>query len=258
VMGLRLQAELFFNALVFFTRLPGPGWVEYSAARLNRASRYFPWIGWLVAAVAAVSYQLAALLWSHELALLLSMLATILVTGAFHEDGFADFCDGFGGGWHKQQILAIMKDSRLGTYGAIGLVAMLALKWLALLPLVDLLAALWLGHSLSRALAASFIYSHDYVREDADAKSKPLANRMDSKELMIALAGGLLPLLAFEALWVVGVLLPLLLVRVWFGRYLKRWIGGYTGDCLGAVQQLFELTIYLYLGAGYAALSGAS
>lgn len=257
-MALRLQLELFFNALVFFTRVPGPSWVEYSAARLNRASRYFPWVGWLVAVVAGGSYQLAMLLWSHELALLLSMLASILITGAFHEDGFADFCDGFGGGWDKAQILAIMKDSRLGTYGAIGLVTILALKWLALLPLPELLASLWLGHSLSRALAASFIYSHDYVREDASAKAKPLASRMDLAELLVALTGGLLPLLAFDAGWVAGVLLPLLLLRAWFGRYLKRWIGGYTGDCLGAAQQLFELTIYLYLGAGYAALSGSS
>jgi len=239
------QVHLFFNALTFFTRLPAPAWVEFSEENLNHASRYFTWVGLLVGACAALVYAAAETVVPATIAILLSMVATIWLTGGFHEDGLADVCDGFGGGWNKQQILRIMKDSRLGTYGALGLCLALLFKFQMLNALEMIVPALILGHVLSRFAAVSIIASEPYVREDADSKAKPLANRMSHTELLVAAVPVLICLLPLgPAIW--GVLVPVWLMRSWLVRLFRRWIGGYTGDCLGATQQLCELTVYLY------------
>src|SRR5574343_914935 len=122
------QLRLFFTALQFFTRLPIPSWVGFDAAWLNQAARYFPLVGVVVALIGAGVYGLAALLLPAPVATLLSTAATIYATGAFHEDGFADMCDGLGGGMRRQRVLEIMKDSRRGAYGASGIVCMVGLK----------------------------------------------------------------------------------------------------------------------------------
>jgi adenosylcobinamide-GDP ribazoletransferase len=141
--------------------------VGYSDELLNQATVYFPLVGWLVGGVAAGVFAGGNLLFRNDdVALLLSMVASILLTGAFHEDGFADVCDGFGGGWTPDKILAIMKDSRLGTYGATGLGLLLAGKFLALrgLPVATVGPALLLAHPLSRATALTCIFSQSYAR----------------------------------------------------------------------------------------------
>lgn len=130
---IRREIELFFNALRFFTRMPVPRWVGHSTDLLNHSARYFPLVGWLVGLVGAAGFLIVGLALPVSLAIVLSMAATIRFTGAFHEDGFGDVCDGFGGGWDRAQVLSIMKDSRIGAYGAIGLVLMLIAKFLALL-----------------------------------------------------------------------------------------------------------------------------
>lgn len=112
----------FFTALMFFTRIPVPGSIPYSKELLNKALRFFPLVGGIVGGIGAGILWLGMLIFPFPLALLLSMVVTIFITGAFHEDGFADFCDGYGGGITKERILEIMKDSRLGTYGTIGLI----------------------------------------------------------------------------------------------------------------------------------------
>src|SRR5215213_7826698 len=111
------ELRLLFTALQFYTRLPVPRWVGYSETALNQATRYFPLIGWLVGLLAGATWLIGTYLVDAPTGLLLSMMASVLLTGAFHEDGFADVCDGFGGGWTKEKILLIMKDSRLGAYG---------------------------------------------------------------------------------------------------------------------------------------------
>ena len=132
------QLRLFFTALQFFTRLPIPGWVGFDPAWLNQASRYFPAVGAVVAAITAGVYALAACVFPSPVAVLLSTAAGIYATGAFHEDGFADMCDGFGGGMTPQRVLEIMKDSRIGAYGAIGTICMLGLKCVTLASLPPL------------------------------------------------------------------------------------------------------------------------
>jgi len=256
---LRTHLRLLLLAVQFYTRLPVPAWVGYSEELLGRATVYFPLVGWLVGGVAAGVFAGASWLFrNEEIALLLSMVAGILLTGAFHEDGFADVCDGFGGGWTKDKILAIMKDSRLGTYGATGLCLLLAGKFLALrgLPAAAVAPALLLAHPLSRATALTCIFSHRYARATEDSKARPVAKGLLVSELATGLLLGALPLLGYAA-WqhrpaLLLVLLPLAVVKGGLARYFQRWIGGYTGDCLGAIQQAAEVSIYLFLLAGFA------
>jgi adenosylcobinamide-GDP ribazoletransferase len=175
------------------------------------------------------------------------MVASLLITGAFHEDGFADVCDGFGGGWTKEKILTIMKDSRVGTYGVAGLVLILALKFTALKEIGPsfIIPALIAGHAISRLNSAILIYTDEYAREDLLSKTKPLATKMRKDDFFIAMIFGLAPLLFFPNLWILLSIIPLLLVKAYFSRYFNKWIGGYTGDCLGTVQQVSEVVFYL-------------
>lgn len=247
---MRYQLELFFTALGFFTRLPVPAWVPWSPERLNHAARYFPLVGWVVGAIGALSYLAFVLVLPPSLAVILSMAVTIRCTGAFHEDGWADSCDGLGGGWEKAQVLTIMKDSRIGSYGAIGVVLMLLAKVAALYELgadseVMVAIAIFVAHPLSRLASTSLIHLLPYVREDESAKSKPLARRMNGAELLIAASFGLLPLLLLGPLEALCVIVAALLVTVWAARMFVRRLGGYTGDLLGATQQATELACYL-------------
>lgn len=206
-------------------------------------------VGIIVGLISALAYWLFQLAFPIEIALIFSMIASILTTGAFHEDGFADVCDGFGGGWTKEKILLIMKDSRLGTFGVIGIGLILLLKWSTLkyFPLNTLLVTLISGHAISRLNAVSLIFTDQYARDDDTGKSKPLATKMSTGELIFAIIVGLAPLALFANVYVLLTLLPLLFIRWYFSGYFKKWIGGYTGDCLGAVQQVSEIVFYLSL-----------
>jgi adenosylcobinamide-GDP ribazoletransferase len=253
---LRHQLRLFLTALMFYTRIPVPKWIGYSDEQLDKSSIYFPFIGWLVGGVSALVFLGSALLFSQYVAIILSMIATVLMTGAFHEDGFADVCDGFGGGWTKLKILEIMKDSRIGAYGMIGMALLFFLKYTALLTLFEFTTAsslnsFWIifliGHSLSRFTALTFVYTHQYAREDLSSKVKPIAKQLSVTETIIASVFGFLPIFLFSP-WAVGALViaPLFALKLYLGYYFKKWIGGYTGDCLGATQQISEVIIYLY------------
>jgi len=245
------QLRLFFIALQFFTRIPIPHWVGFEPAWLNHASRYFPLVGVVVGAIGAAIYFIAAHWLPAPVAAVLSTAATIYLTGAFHEDGFADTCDGLGGGMTKERALEIMKDSRVGAYGAIGIVCMLGAKLAALatLPPLTAIGALLLAHPLSRLAATSLIWQMEYAR--AEGKAKPLAVRMSSAEFGIATLTVLVPTLALFAVGLLDLaaigaaLLATLLATRWLARTFTRRLQGYTGDCLGAVQQLAEVAIYI-------------
>jgi len=247
---MRKQIHIFLHALMFYTRIPVPFRIPYSDEMLNRSTRYFPLIGLLVGGIGAGVYALALLVFPPALALLLSMVSTIFVTGAFHEDGFADFCDGFGGGYMSpERILEIMKDSRLGTYGAVGLVFMLAIKFTSLnaLPAGEIIPALLVAHPLSRLMPVLIIYTISYSRTDGKSKTKPIGKRGKWSDLVFAI---LIPLAALAYFpWKVAVvsLAVLLVITFFFGKYLLKRLGGYTGDCLGALQQLCEVTFYLVI-----------
>ena len=249
----RHQVRLFFIALQFFTRFPTPQWVGYQHEWLQQSSRYFVLVGLLVGGVVSAVYAGASLAFPPLVAVLISTIFGIVLTGAFHEDGFADVCDGLGGAVSAERALDIMKDSRIGAYGTIGVVLMLALKvsTLASLPTPSIIAALVIAHPLSRLAATAFIWRLNYVR--AEGKSKPLAQRMSSGEFSTAASFGILPMLLcgvfgwlnWASILCGAVLLVLSALYLW--RVFVRRIGGYTGDCLGAVQQLAEVSFYLGL-----------
>ena len=234
---------------MFFTRIPCPKWVTHDPTYLQKSSKYFPLIGILVGAIGAVVFSLSSEVFSKEISILLSMFSTVYTTGGFHEDGFADVCDGFGGGWTKEKILLIMKDSTLGTYGVIGLIILLALKFSALreMPNQRLILALISAHALSRFIATTLLFTHPYVQDIEKSKVKPTAKSMEISQLVIAGIFGIALLLLFQSFWVFLVLIPAYLSKMYLGRKFTKWIGGQTGDCAGAVQQLSEVVIYLSL-----------
>jgi adenosylcobinamide-GDP ribazoletransferase len=252
------QLRLFLTAVQFFTRIPVPAWVGHSAQQLDQAARYLPLVGATVGAIAAAVLWLAAQALPLSLAAGLSVAAGILVTGAFHEDGLSDFADGFGGGHSKEKMLAIMKDSRVGAYGVIAIVLALLLKYQALvelcgqhsLPLAA--AALIAAHGVSRLMAASLILTQRYARDDDSARARPAAQQLSRFSFAIALLTGgatlgLLCAAGADATAVLAAVLAALLLRAYLARRMQQRLGGYTGDCLGAVQQLTELAFYLGL-----------
>ncbi|WP_219116612.1 adenosylcobinamide-GDP ribazoletransferase [Janthinobacterium sp. UMAB-56] len=245
------QCRLFFIALQFFTRLPIPRWVGFAPDWLQHASRYFPLVGVVVAATSGAVYLLASWLLPSTMAVLLAVAAGIYLTGAFHEDGFADMCDGFGGGLTRERVLEIMKDSRIGAYGAIGIVCLLAIKCAALasLPPAALVTTLFVAHPLSRLAAVSLIWLMDYARDEG--KAKPMAQEMTTAEFFIAAVCALLPAIACGVLGILDWAALVLAIMAaagsafWLGRKCQHRLQGYTGDCLGAVQQVAEVAIYL-------------
>ena len=244
---IRRELEYFLGAVRFFTRLPVPAWVGHSAEALNGSARWFPAVGLVVGGIAALVYLAALLLWPQPVAVLLAMAATLYATGAFHEDGLSDAADGLGGGWDKLRILEIMKDSRVGSYGVVALWLGLTGKFVLLVALDPALVpwALLAGHALSRWCATLLLATMDYVREDLLAKAKPLATRLSPAALLVATVCAAAPLAGLP--WpqaALGLLLALL-ATAWLAAKFRRWLGGYTGDCLGATQQVAEIAFYL-------------
>lgn len=240
---------------MFYTRIPCPKNITHHPDYLNKATRYFPFIGWIVGSISFLTFYLFSFFLSSEIAVILAIIASILTTGAFHEDGFADVCDGFGGGWTKEKILMIMKDSAIGAYGAIGLVLLFLLKFKLLsesiLLLTNNILLIFLlfisAHSLSRLAAISIIFTHEYSREDASSKSKPIAKQHTWKEVFGSFLFGLIPLIVFSYfdLKFLLAIIPVFITRYFLARYFQKWIDGYTGDCLGATQQVCEVVFYL-------------
>ncbi|WP_372776121.1 adenosylcobinamide-GDP ribazoletransferase [Mangrovibacterium sp.] len=246
---MKKQIQLFLTALMFYTRIPVPSGLQYSPERLNRSTRYLPLIGWIVGGIGAAVFYGLVQIFPVQISVFLSMLATILLTGAFHEDGFADFCDGFGGGYTREKIFTIMKDSRIGTYGSVGLIGMLGTKFLALqsIPAYLIPLALIAGHAFSRLMPVLIIFTSWYSREDELSKSKPIGKKGKNSDLILAILFAIAPI-AFLPWKVMAVAIPAALSLTFvFKKYTERKIGGYTGDCLGALQQLTEVLFYLCL-----------
>lgn len=233
-------------ACQFLTRLPVP--VAYTPARMARAPRWYPAVGLLVGLIAALVQALAALRFDPALAALAAVAAAMLVTGCLHEDGFADCCDGLGGGASRERALEILRDSRLGTYGVAGLALMLLGRWqaLAALPASLVAPALVAGHAASRASMVAAMARARYARTDGAAAS--VAGQVGPGALAVALALGAMPVALLAASAPAAALAGLAalvfahaLTRTWYTRRL----GGYTGDCLGAIQQTGELAFLL-------------
>jgi adenosylcobinamide-GDP ribazoletransferase len=243
------HVKLFFLALSFYTRLPAPKNQDYK--QLPQASIYLPLVGWVVGGLMGLCFYLANMLWMQTTAVILALIAGILLTGAFHEDGFADVCDGFGGGYDKQRILEIMKDSQIGVYGALGLMLLMSLKisLLSTMPVMVIPLILFAGHSLSRFPPLLLMRTFDYARGDnSNSKSSAALYKPNTRELLFAGTLAFLPLLLLPL--ICSLAIPFMLLVNWrLGRYFHRHIGGYTGDCLGASQQVAEIIFYLGVSA---------
>ncbi|MGJ7492035.1 adenosylcobinamide-GDP ribazoletransferase [Variovorax sp. ZT4R33] len=251
----------FLLALQFFTRIPVTGrlaqWVGYSPAMLRASAGHFPAVGWVVGAVGALVMAAALLLWTPLVAALLCTIATVLLTGAFHEDGLADVVDGLGGASTRERALEIMKDSRVGAFGALALVLAVGLKVALLASLagqgaVIACAALLGAHVLSRLAPLAVMRASPYVGGEG-SKSKPMADAVSGASVAIALLWSVpaAALLLAVGGWVSGLaaVAAAALTAGFMVRLLRRRLGGFTGDGLGATQQLSELAIYLALAA---------
>jgi adenosylcobinamide-GDP ribazoletransferase len=243
-------------ALQFLTRVPVPRWVGFDPAWLQACLRHFPLVGAAVGAWAATVLWAALALWPPAVAAALSVLATVWLTGAFHEDGLADTCDGLGGAVSRARALEIMKDSRIGSYGAVGLVLALVLKVAVVAALADggaaaAAAALVWGHAASRAAPVLLVWRLPYAGDPEHAKAKPLATQIGGEGVTVALAWLGMLAVALPGPWP-ALRAPLalsavagLLATLWCARWLRRRLGGFTGDTLGATQQIVELAILL-------------
>lgn len=249
-----LRAPL--TAVMFLTRIPCPAWLDGDPAHLAQSTAWFPAVGVVVGALGALTLVLGDVIWSPVVAVVLASIVTVRVTGAFHEDALADALDGFGGGMSREATLRIMKDSRVGAYALIGIVLVVALKLTLLHALVVAdrwlaVRALIVAHMLGRWSALPLIHWLPYVRDDGTGK--PFAAAVTTPRLV---GGSLFALvISVVALWPVGtartgaVLLVSIVVTLQAARYFRRHLGGMTGDCLGAANQLVELSAYVVLAA---------
>ncbi|KAJ3087130.1 hypothetical protein HK102_011747 [Quaeritorhiza haematococci] len=258
------EIRAFLTSLMFFTRIPVPMWVDHDLYWVGLGAMYFPVLGVIVGGWGAIVYLITSnggTAWNPAIGAIMSTLATVHMTGAFHEDGLADTFDGFGGGWGREQILLIMRDSRIGTYGAIGLFLVTLTKLLALasLPSAHLSATtLIAGHVLGRWSSCYLTHVYDYV-QNASAPGKEFKMEVGGKRVVTAtlmtavivwsvVPGWVAWCKAMGTAWVVTILA---------GRYIHGVLGGVIGDCLGAANQIVEIITYLVLTCDFDQLFSA-
>ena len=253
----------FLLALQFFTRIPVTGrladWVGFSPGMLRASAAHLPGIGWIVGGFASAVYALAA--WALGpgpftplAAAALCTVATVWLTGGFHEDGLADVADGLGGSADRERALDIMKDSRIGAYGTLALVLGLLCKVALLAGLGargtgTAVVALAGAHVLSRFAPLLLIRALPHVGDTARSKSKPLADRIGRGAVAIGFWWCFVPLAGAAyrhgAIYLVACIVATALACFAAYRLFKRRLGGFTGDCLGATQQVCEIAFYL-------------
>ena len=253
---MRHELQLFFVAVQFLTRLPVPRWVGFESAWLTTCVRHFPLVGAIVGLWGAGVLWLGAQLWPAWVAATLAVGATAWLTCAFHEDGLADTCDALMGWVPREKALVIMKDSRIGTYGTVGLVFISLLRvglvaFLSMQSLSMACVALVVSHMWGRTCAVILMTTLPYGGDADHAKAKPLALDVPAALVLPALGWSLLAV--FTPLSGVRLVLAacvLLLWVVWMREWLMRRLGGFTGDALGATEQGAEVLFLLVMAAG--------
>ena len=240
-------------ALIFFTRLPFWRLHQPPKACYETVVEHWPLVGWLTGGVMAATLYGASMVLPYQVAVLVAIVMRLLLTGALHEDGLADFLDGFGGsGNNRQRILDIMKDSHIGTYGVIGLILYLLLLFFCLSSMSPEMAALAIlaADPYAKMLTAQLVSMMPYARREEEAKAKVIYRKINLASGISLAVQGLLPIGLF--VWYVGVAWETLIfipALVMYFLYLLIWrrLHGYTGDCCGAVCLMVELSMYLTL-----------
>ena len=236
-------------AVQLLTRVPLPVKVEYTAARFAASARYYPLVGVAIGLAAGLAFSVLVNVWPTAISVVLTVTFVIWMTGALHEDGFADSCDALGGGRDKNRALEIMRDSRLGTYGVIGLALALMTKVVTLMHMhpTHIPLAFIGAHAISRAAMSWVVMTSQYVRDAGTAQD--LSESYSKGSLLVVLLIGmtaLLPLALFGGQRLaVGMLVGAALGYWLMRNRFEAKLGGYTGDCLGATQQSSELGAYL-------------
>ena len=246
------ELRLLLMAIQYFTRVPMPSWVGHSAEHLGGTARYFTAVGVLVRGVGALLLGATSLILPGPLPVILSTAATVFLTGAFHEDGLADTFDGLGGGATRERALEIMKDSRIGTFGVAALVLTLLIKIAALsaLPMTFAIVVLIAGHAFSRACAVTLLFAGSHVGNPELSRARAVAQPMGRGEYALAAIVGIAPLYWCGIHAVAGFVSAVVVLFV-LARWFMRRLGGFTGDTLGAAQQLTEITFYLAVLASW-------
>ncbi len=244
-------------ALQFMTRLPVPRELNPSAADLVVAARWFPIVGAIVGGLmASAAAGLLSIPLAPGLVAMLVLLLGVLLTGAFHEDGLADSADGIGGAFARADRLRIMRDSRVGTYGALALVLLLGLRAACLWSMAPSAwtVALILAHALGRWSSLLLLRLHPYVRLEEPGLGKPLVAGASGRILAVTGAGAVLAALLLAGstgLWACGLAVG---VAYGAGRYFHRRLGGITGDTLGAANVACEVAVLVLFAAVHPAV----
>lgn len=238
-------------SFIFFTRLPFWRLHEPPQACYKTVVEHWPLVGWLTGGVMAAILYFGSMVMPYLVAVIAAIVVRMLVTGALHEDDLADFLDGFGGGGRdRQRILDIMKDSRIGTYGVLGLVCYELLLGATLFSLTPEMAAFTISAAdpFSKMVTSQLVMMLPYARKEEDAKSKTVYRKMEWKAGVSLAIQGLLPMTGFLFLtrlpWTMIIFLPCL-VMYFLYLLIRQRLQGYTGDCCGAVCLLVELTACL-------------
>lgn len=243
---MKREFNIFFTGLSFFTRIPFPRWADFKKEYQHEAIKYFPIAGLIIGGVAALVFYVSNILLPFNLAVILSMVATALLTGALHEDGFMDVCDGFGGGWTKERILEIMKDSLIGAFGVTGIIFLILTKFYCQFSISanQLPWILIAAHATTRMAAATLVNTHQYARVE-NSKAKDYSQKLSIGNFIFMVLTGIAPLALLGHTKFFLIIIPVYLCKFILGRYYNKWINGYTGDCIGATQQVCEIVFYL-------------
>lgn len=235
------------GAISFFTRIPLWRIVDIPKESYSKIICYWPLTGWITGAVTAGAWLAFSQCLPPLPAIILALVVRIILTGGFHEDGLSDFFDGFGGGKTKADILRIMKDSSVGSYALIGMILyyLLLVTTLASIPKGMLFAVLFAADPFSKLLTTGMMNFLPYARTESESKSKTLYDKLGIGGFLVAGIFGLLPLLLLlDRRYWFAALVPLCVV-VFLYFYVRKKIGGYTGDICGATALLCELGFYL-------------
>lgn len=235
-------------AFILFTRLPLWRLVSPPQESYSSAVVFWPLVGWLTGGLTALSMLAFAALVPWPTAVIMSLAVRLLLTGALHEDGLADFFDAFGCGGDRERILAVMKDSHIGTYGVIGLTfhALLLVSLLCSMPLELAAVAIFAADPFCKLCAGQLVNFLPYARPEG-AKNKISYSRMSIGEFLLQLVFGVLPMILLmraDASLGLSVVFPILTCTLLMSL-MRRKIGGYTGDCCGAAFLLCELSMIL-------------
>ncbi|MBF0298149.1 MAG: adenosylcobinamide-GDP ribazoletransferase [Oligoflexia bacterium] len=282
---IKKEIKIFLMSLSYFTRIPISQKINFfDESEISHILRYFPLIGLLIAISSFLVFYISHIFLgiTNEIAIILSVIFSTLITGALHEDGLADSADGFGGGYgDKEKILQIMKDSRIGSYGALALIFSQLLKFYSLktislpssapsssyssssLSLEHLFFALIVAHTLSRLMVFIYIFdnkninNNNFNQQRPNSKSQSVTASANLKDFLIAIFITITALTClgiftkFSLIALAASITFILFIYIFIKRFVnKRLVGyGYTGDVLGAIQQIMEITIYIIISS---------